>query len=98
MLAASPSPDVAEEDATATAASAADSGMDFDMDSVPAATAPPTAEHISPFLLHIRQRAADMAVDPALGAATPADTAGDTPRGRTQNGASISSRVFGLWG
>ena len=31
--------------------------------------------HISPFLLHIRQRGADMAVDPALGAATPAHTA-----------------------
>ena len=47
--------------------------------------APPTAEHISSFLLHIRQRATDAAGDPALSAATPADTADDTSRGHTND-------------
>ena len=51
---------------------------------------PPTTEHISSFLLHIRQQATDTAGDPALSAATPADTADDTSRGHTQNNASVS--------
>ena len=38
--------------------------------------------------MHIRRRAADMAVGPALGAATPAHTADDTPRGHKRNNAS----------
>ena len=57
---------------------------------VPAGAAPLSAEYITSFLLHIRRRAADMAVDPAPGAATPADTAVDTSRGRERNNASIS--------
>ena len=76
--------------ATATAASAADTGMDVDTDLVPTTTAPPTTQHISSFLLHIRWRAAHMAVDPALGAATPVDTVDNTSRGHTQNDTSIS--------
>ena len=64
--------------------------MDVDTDPVPATTAPPTTEHISSFLLHIRWRAAHMAVDPALGAATPVDTVDNTSRGHTQNDTSIS--------
>ena len=38
----------------------------------PAGAAPPSAEFATSFLLHIRQRASGMAVDPAPGAATPA--------------------------
>ena len=49
--------------ATAAAASAADAGMDVDTDPIPAVAAPPTAEHISPFLPHIHQSATDMAMD-----------------------------------
>ena len=48
---------------------------DDSTDPVPVEAAPPTAERISSFLLHIRRRAAGMAVDSTLGAATPADTA-----------------------
>jgi hypothetical protein len=55
---------------------------------VPAATAPPTAGHISSFLLHICRRVANMDVDPALGAAAPADAADDTSRERKRNNAS----------
>ena len=90
-LAASSSPGVTvgtTDGATGNAATAARTGMDIDTDPVPATTAHPTAEHICPFLLHIRRSAADMAVDPALGAATPADAADDTPRGRKRNNAS----------
>ena len=74
-LTAPPSPDVTvgtADGTMATAASAAGIGMDVDTDAVPAATAPPTAGHISSCLLRIRRRAAEMAVDPALGAAAPA--------------------------
>ena len=39
---------------------------------VPTGAAPPSAEFVTSFLLHIRQRASDMAVGPAPGAATPA--------------------------
>ena len=65
-----------------------DGGSDDDW--VPAATAPPTAGHTSSFLLHRRRRAADMAVDAALDAATHADAADDTSRGRKRNSTSIS--------
>ena len=61
-LAASSSPDVAVSttgDATAMAASAVDTGMDVHTDPSPAVIAPPTAEHVSSFLLHIRRRTAD---------------------------------------
>ena len=51
----------------------------------PTITAPPTAEHISSFLLHIRQQATDTAGDPALSATTPADTADDTSRRHTND-------------
>ena len=68
---------------SATAPSAAD-------DWVLATTSPPAAGHISSFLLHIRRRAADMAVAAAFGAATLADAADDTPQGRKRNNASVS--------
>ena len=61
-LAASSSPDVAvstADGAMATAASAADTGMDVNTDPSPAVIAPPTTEHISSFLLRIRRRTAD---------------------------------------
>ena len=62
-----------------------------DTDPSPNITAPPpTAEHISSFLLHIHRRATDTTGDPVLGVATPADTAADTSRGHTQNNASVS--------
>ena len=60
-LADSPSPDVTvdtADGATATAAPATDTGVDVDTDPSPTTTAPPTAEHISSFLLHMRRRAA----------------------------------------
>ena len=60
-LADSFSPNVAmdtADGATATAASAADTGVEVHTDPVPTATAPPTNEHISSFLLHTRRRAA----------------------------------------
>ena len=57
--------------AMATAASAADTGMEADTDPVPTTTAPPTAEHISSFLLYIRRRAAD---DATATAASTAET------------------------
>ena len=57
---------------------------DADTNPNPTITAPPTAEHISSFLLHIRRRATDTAGDQVLSAATPADTADDTSRGHTQ--------------
>ena len=60
-LAAPPSPDVivgTVDDATAAAASAADTGMGADMDPSPAVFAPPTTEHMSSLLLHIRRQAA----------------------------------------
>ena len=84
--------------ATAAAASAADTGMDVDEDPIAAATTPPTDEHISSFLLHICRQAADVAVDPALGAATTADTdtADGTSRGRKRDGASISGPSEGI--
>ena len=91
--AASSSPDVAggtTDGARATATSAAGTSIDVDTEPVPVATVPPTAEHISSFLLHIRRHAAGIAVDPALGAATPTDTAVGTSRGRKRNNASIS--------
>ena len=57
--AASSSPNVAlgtTDGVTAAAASTADTGLDVDTDHpVPVVTAPPRAEYISPFLLHIRQ-------------------------------------------
>ena len=59
--------------------------QDVATDPGPTIAAPPTAEHISSFLLHIRQRATDTAGDPALSAATPADTADDTSRGHTND-------------
>ena len=46
-------------DATATAASAADTGMEVGTDPIPTMAAPPTAERISSFLSCIRQSAAD---------------------------------------
>ena len=64
--AASSSPDVAlgtADGVTAATASAAQTDPDVEMDPVSTVTAPPTAEHISPFLLHVHQSAADMAVD-----------------------------------
>ena len=64
--------------------------QDVDTDPSPAMTDPPTAEHVSSFLLHISRRTADMTGDLVLGAATPADTADDMSRERTQNDASIS--------
>ena len=63
-LAAPPSPAEAvstADGATATAASAVDTGMDVDTVPSPARVAPPTAEHVSSFLLHIRRRATDEA-------------------------------------
>ena len=71
-LAASSSPDVTvgtADGAAAAAASAAGTGMDVDTDPIQAATAPPTAEHIYFFLLHIRRRAADDATATAASAA-----------------------------
>jgi len=63
---------------------------------VPAEAAPSSAEYISSFLLHIRHRAADMAVDQAPGAATPAvDTA---PRAATTPPAYGALPSSGLWG
>ena len=60
--AASSSPDVALGTAdgavTAATASAAETDPDVEMDPISAVTAPPTAEHTSPFPLHIRQSAA----------------------------------------
>ena len=53
-----PSPGVAldtADGATAAAASATETDPDVEMDPIPAVAAPPTAEHLSPFLLHIRQ-------------------------------------------
>ena len=66
------------------AASAADTGMDIDTDPSPAVIAPPTAEHISPFLLHVRRRAADDA------AAPPPDVTGGTADGATATAASAA--------
>ena len=57
--------------ATAAAASAVDEGVDVDTDPDPAATAPPAAEHISSFLLHIRRCADDKAAGLVLDAAPP---------------------------
>ena len=47
----------------------ADTGIEIDTDPVPTTTAPPTAEHISSFLLYIRRRAADDATATAASAA-----------------------------
>ena len=55
--------------ATATAASAAGTGMEIETDPVPTTTTPPTAEHISSFLLCIRRRAANDATATAASAA-----------------------------
>ena len=89
--AASSSPDVALGTAngvTAAATSVTGTDPDVETDLVSAVTAPPTAEHTSPFLLHLHRRVADMAVDPALGATTLAHTADDTSQGRKRNNAS----------
>ena len=55
--------------ATAASASATDTGADVDTDPTPAATAPPTAERISSFLLHIRRHVADNATASVASAA-----------------------------
>ena len=71
-LAASSSPDMVvgtADDATAAAASIADTGVDARTDSIPGATAPLTAEHVSSFLLHISWRAADDSMATATSAA-----------------------------
>ena len=93
------SPDVTvgtADGATAAAASAADTGMGVDTDPSPAVTAPPTAEHVSSFLLHIRRRAADDATATAASAAaTPAappspDVTLGTAEGATATAASAA--------
>ena len=90
--AASSSPDVAVRTAdgatTATAASAVGTGMDVHTDPSTAMIAPPTAEHASSFLLHIRRRTADDAAssspDATEGTADGA-TATATARKRKRN-------------
>ena len=90
-LADSSSPDVAMDtidSTTAAAASAVDTGVDADTDPSAAVVAPPTTEHISSFLLHIRRPAAgddaassspDMAGGSADGATATAASAADSP-------------------
>ena len=62
--------------ATATATSAAGTGVDVGTGPNPAAIALPAAEHISSFLLHIRQYADDKAAGLTLGSAPPDAGAG----------------------
>ena len=59
---------------TAAAASATETDPDVEMDPVPAVTAPPTAEHISPFLLHIRQSTTGSTTTTESSGASGADT------------------------
>ena len=76
------------DDATAAAASAADTGMDADTDPSPAVVASPTTEHISSFLLHIRRQAADDA------ASSSPDMAGGSADGATA--AAVSATDDGM--
>ena len=74
-VATSEATDVTAGESAVTADGAADgtvethTGMEVDTDPVPTMTAPPTAEHISSFLLYIRRRAADDATATAASAA-----------------------------
>ena len=83
-------------DATATAASAAGTGMEVGTDPIPAMAAPPTAERISSFLSCIRQSAADDDMATAASAADtlatplPPDVHMDACGGATANAASSS--------
>ena len=74
--------------------------MEVDTDPVPTTTAPPTAEHISSFLLYIRRRAADDATaTAAIAAETLAilpspDVNVDATEGTTANAASAAAVSF----
>ena len=86
-LADASSPDVAVDtvdSATAAAASATGTDMDVDTDPSPPVVAPPTAEHISFFLLHIRRQAAGDAVSSSP------DMAGGSADGVTATAASAT--------